>query len=313
MTGSHYGPFPSGAGASLGIDEYADYLGPMLQGDGVNTTTYGDATLQVYADNSGLQVRVRPGSAMIRGGMYALDDPATLTIQPNSSTSQRIDRVVLTHNRTSNLIIPTVIVGTPGAGAPALNQTVGGVWQFPLAQVTVAPNAGGIAPGDVADDRQYLPLKVGVCNTVNTTPPVDGSKGRVFYDRNPAVMGLIVTTGSRWVPLTGSADSGWQNLQGIAEGYGSCVVQYRTIGKIVFVRFTGVVHTDSTAVAAIPQSVAPSINVIVPAEVDGGVGGYYLRIPWSGDASVTPVALIHQSGASPNGHTFNAHATYVLY
>jgi hypothetical protein len=264
-----YGPFASGAGASVGQDDYFDYLGPMLQGDGVNSSSFSGANLQVYGNSSGLQVLVRPGSALIRGSFYRNTTGDTvLTIQNNSSGSTRIDRVVLTHNRTSALITPTVITGTPGGGAPAYTQTAGGVWQIPLAQVTVASGAAGINPGDVNDERQYLPLRVGVCDTRYATPPADGSQGRVFYDKNPTVLGLIATDGTAWTPLR-VPDTGWQNLTLTAgwttEGYGPTV---RKAGSTVMLRgdITGS-FSSASQITTLPAAYRPAYPLNFPANV----------------------------------------------
>lgn len=207
-----YGPFSAGPGRSVGQDDYLDFIGPMLQGDGVNSTDFGGSALQVYADNSGLTVRVRPGSGMVRGAFYQTPADVALTVAPNGSSSTRVDRVVLSMNRTTQAVAPVVITGTPGAGVPAMTRTVGGTWQIPLAQVQVSPGAGGIAPGNVSDDRQFLPLKILVANSASNSstplPPPDGTAGRIVYDR--AVGSLLVTDGFGWRRLY--EDSGVQNL-----------------------------------------------------------------------------------------------------
>lgn len=240
------GPFATGAGFNLGQDDMIDVLGPMLQGDGVNTTTYGGSSVQVYGSSSGLQVFVRAGSACSRGLMYFNTADVALAISANGSGSARIDRVVLRNDRGHSgggQITPVVITGTPSATpvAPAYQQNVGGVWDIPLAQVRVAAGAAGISPGDVSDERQYMPLHVGVCDTSLPlfTPPVDGSAGRVFYDKNPAVMDLVVTDGATWRTVA-NQDSTWQNVafdndRWINAGFGN---RYRKVGPSVEVHAT---------------------------------------------------------------------------
>lgn len=237
-----FGPFASGAGASLGQDPYLDFLGPMLQGDGVNTNVIGGSALQVYGNSSGLQVLVRSGSALVRGVMYSNTADVTLAIGANSSGSTRIDRVVLRMNRGAATVSLVVIAGTPGGTPvpPAITQTVGGTWDITLAQVRVVTGATTIAPGDVSDERVYLPMKVAYCDTSYATPPVDGSMGRLFYDKNPAVLGFIATDGTTWSPVVES-DSGWVNLtfagtNWSTSGYGP---QVRRRGKLVEFRVDG--------------------------------------------------------------------------
>ncbi len=274
-----YGPFASGAGASLGQDPYLDFLGPMLQGDGVNTNVIGGAALQVYGNSSGLQVLVRAGSALVRGVMYSNTADVTLAIGANATGSTRIDRVVLRMNRSANIISPVVIPGTPGSGEPALTQAVGGTWDLPLARVTVAPSASTVAPGDVADERQYLPLRINYCDTRYSTPPVDGSAGRIFYDLNPGVADVIVTNGTAWSPVT-LRDSGWSNLSfansfWTTPGYGP---QVRKVGPLVEFRVDalGQFSTGSgpaNRIVTLPVGYRPAVSRFFSVPVDSSGAG----------------------------------------
>jgi hypothetical protein len=207
-----YGPFAAGPGRTLAQDDFLDFIGPMLQGNGVNSTDYSGSGLQVYADNSGLVVRVRPGSGMVRGAFYQTPSDVALNIGANTSSSTRIDRVVLSMNRSTQVVTPLVVAGTPGGSVPPLTQIVGGTWQIPLAQVQVPPNVAGISPGNVVDERQFLPLKVLVVSSATNSPtpmpPADGTAGRLVYDR--AVGALLVTNGSKWYPISLNDDTGWQ-------------------------------------------------------------------------------------------------------
>lgn len=282
-TGPAFGPFAAGVGASVGQDDYFDYLGPMLQGDGVNTTTFGGTSLQVFGNSSGLQVLVRQGSALVRGTFYrCVTGTVNLNVQPNSSGSTRIDRVVLNHDRAGGVLAPLVVMGTPGAGAPALTQAVGGTWQIPLAQVTVVSGATTINPGDVADERQYLPLKLAVCDTRYATPPPDGSQGRAFYDKNPSVMDLIVTNGTTWSRTSRPADSGWTavtvpnfNIYGVG-------VRYRQVGSLTEMRGElGSSNNGSSDVAVgLPTPDRPLYQpVLCFSNQTGGVeAGWYLSL-----------------------------------
>lgn len=330
-----YGPFAAGAGASLGQDDYLDGLGPMLQGDGVNTTTYGDSTLQVYGNSSGMLVLMRAGTAMSRGAYYSNSADVSLAIAA-STTSPRIDRVVLRNDRGHSgggQIYPFVITGTAASVpiAPAITQTPGGTWDFPLAQVAIPASASGIVPGNVSDERQYLPLHFGVCDTSRpySTPPVNGSAGRVFYDNNPAVLDVIATNGSTWQAVRGwwNTDSGTQAL-GLAGGAFTGTATYRQLGRIVFLDGAVTATSDSLGMLALPPSVAPVAPKNFPIGSNGltinpvtGPGGDYtipvypvwnLAVPRSADATTTPVALSIQDGRSPNGTAFEFHVSYPL-
>lgn len=102
-----------------------------------------------------MAVRIGPGEAFIQGFQYKNDADVDLTIGPNSSGSTRVDTVVLSLNRTSNLLILLVKAGTPGAGAPTLTQIAGGNWEFPLANISVPNAAISIVSGNIADVRIF--------------------------------------------------------------------------------------------------------------------------------------------------------------
>lgn len=264
-----YGPFAVGAGSNLGQDSYLDFLGVMLQSEGVNTKVFGDSTLQVYGNSSGMQVLMRAGSAAIRGAMYSNTADVTLAITSNSSGSTRIDRVVLRNDRAhagGGQISPVVIIGTPGAGAPAITQTVGDIWDLTLAQVTVVSGATGINPGDVSDERQYLPQRIHICDTRYATPAVDGSKGRMFFDKNPAVNTYIITNGTAWAQIqTVVAGTAAVSYDSSTWGAGSVTARKST----ATVQFTVNVNTlgiTSGLVCTIPVGYRPAV------EFDGTFG-----------------------------------------
>jgi hypothetical protein len=111
------------------------------------------STLQVYADSTGMVVKVMPGTAWLRGHMYRLDETLVLPIDTNPTGSARVDRVVLRLDPDANEVTAEVVRGTAGAGAPAVTQTDVGVWEMALGRVTVAPSAPNIAASAVTNDR----------------------------------------------------------------------------------------------------------------------------------------------------------------
>ncbi len=90
----------------------------------------------------GLNVVVAAGEALIRGFLYQNTAPKTIAVVANSSGSARIDTVVVRLDVAANTCIAQIHAGTPGAGVPALTQVDGGVWEFPLYDITVANGAG---------------------------------------------------------------------------------------------------------------------------------------------------------------------------
>jgi hypothetical protein len=134
--------------------DQADFNMRMMRPQGIIPESTIGGLLSPSAIGS-MAVRISPGEAFIQGFQYKNDADVDLTIGANSSGSTRIDIIVLALNRAANTLTLSVVVGTPGAGAPALIQVSGGNWQFPLYNVTVANGASSIVMGNVADQRVY--------------------------------------------------------------------------------------------------------------------------------------------------------------
>jgi len=116
----------------------------------------GSNALQVYADSTGLKVKLRAGAGFVRGHRYVNDAELELAIDANASGSMRIDTVVLHLEYAAVKAINAVVVkGTPGEGAPSLTATENGILQYPLADVAVASGASTIAPANVTDRRTW--------------------------------------------------------------------------------------------------------------------------------------------------------------
>lgn len=129
-------------------------------GEGVKGSITG-TELKPFGDNSGLNVKVPAGQAMVRGHFYFSTAQETLSIATANATNPRIDTVVLELDPTLNSILLKVITGTPASSplAPTLTQTDSGIYQLPLANVSVPALAGAIAAGNVTDRRIFLGAK----------------------------------------------------------------------------------------------------------------------------------------------------------
>jgi len=125
--------------------------------------------LEVFADDSGLNVKVKSGQAMVRGHYYASTAEETLTITTPDATNPRIDSVVLELDIVANSILLKVVAGTPDASpvAPTLTQSEdGNVYQLLLANVDVAAGVFSIEASDVTDLRNLMSSPV---NDIITT------------------------------------------------------------------------------------------------------------------------------------------------
>lgn len=149
-------PFHNGTSGTPVLEDQWSIMARLWAASGVMGAP-GDANLQVYANSSGRQVYVRTGRAAVRGHYYSSGAEEALTLAANGSGNPRIDRVVLRLDPAANSVLLAVKQGTPAGSpsAPALTQTDTGVWELPLARVTVANGAATISAGNVTDERVF--------------------------------------------------------------------------------------------------------------------------------------------------------------
>lgn len=127
--------------------------------------------LEVTANSPAAQnVLVESGAAMVQGGWYLNDATVTQSIAANASGSTRIDIIVLEMDYTAQTIRIAVVQGTPAAGVPNLTQTVGVLWQIPLAYLTLASGYATITASMITDMRHYanIPSATGINVTNNS-------------------------------------------------------------------------------------------------------------------------------------------------
>jgi hypothetical protein len=172
---------------------------------------FASASDVVYANSSGMQVHVRAGKyAIVRGHAWTSGTAEyNLTIAANSSGSTRVDTVVLRLDRSTWDVTAAVRQGTPGSGAPALQRDTGdtGLWEIPLADITVLNGASSIAAGNVTSRTLLQSAGIRPCNAIADIQATLAA-GDLVYE---------LTTG-RWIAWTGSAgivlyqDTGYQTL-----------------------------------------------------------------------------------------------------
>lgn len=200
-----YFPFDSGAGSTVTQSQWSK-MGRWWLSDGV---IYGYTNaLQVYADSTGMQVKVKTGAAWIAGHYFESDAEVTLSISTSNPTYPRIDRVVVHLDWSAKTIGLTVLTGTPAASptVPALTQS-STVWEIALAQVYVGAGVNTIAAGNVTDER----TPTGSNEKVFNIEVVLGDGVRVLPT---GVLGYVE------VPVTCYL-TGWRI---VADAAGSCVI-----------------------------------------------------------------------------------------
>lgn len=161
----------------------------------------------VVVSGTGLQVTVKAEkSASVRGhAWYAGTTDYTHAITANTSGSTRLDRVVLRLDRTDWTVRSVVKMGTPGAGRPGLQQdnSNAGVFEIPLATVTIANNASSVT---VAREELYVGSRIRPCTS--TTRPTIPFRGQTVFETDTNRM--VYWNGTQW--LVGLEDTGWVTL-----------------------------------------------------------------------------------------------------
>lgn len=180
--------YPTTGGGAVTDARYEQLIGTVIPSGLIGSTALSSL---VYADSSGRQVKVQPSrAAMVRGFRWESDGAGIVrSIAANSSGNPRIDLAVLRLNRNDFTVTFQIVQGAPAASpvAPSLTQNTGstGVWELPLAQITVANNATALAAGTVKDISWYLGGSSLVGSAAQFPPVTPGatfttSDGRVF-------------------------------------------------------------------------------------------------------------------------------------
>ncbi len=161
-------PFDSGDGSTVRTSQWSAMMSAAIPSGVVKDFLN---QMQVYADSTGMQIKIKSGAAWIMGHYYANDSEEVLAIDASHATLARWDLVALQVDwAASNNQISTVIVkGTASASPslPALTQTTS-KWQIPLAKIVVAAAAITIAAGAVADMRSFMGGTSGVAGDNST-------------------------------------------------------------------------------------------------------------------------------------------------
>ena len=148
-----YFPFASGAGATVTEPQWTD-MARLWLATGVISGEL--QNLEVYADNTGMQIKVRPGIAWMRGHYFKSDAEEVIAIPASSPSNPRLDRVVVRVDWSADTVDFALLQGTPAASpaAPALTQSATR-WEISLATVRVETNATSIIASKVTDTRTY--------------------------------------------------------------------------------------------------------------------------------------------------------------
>lgn len=154
-----------------------------------------DATNFKVSASTGMTVQVQPGVAILRG--HAVDSSAIETLSiPTPAGGTIAHRVVLRLDTTDNSILLRLVSSAPGAAAPAPTQSLTGIFEIPLAVVTVPVGTVNVSAAMIVDDRDFIGQTVGAWSTAKR--PVTARAGRTGFNTN---LGYLETwNGSTWIP-----------------------------------------------------------------------------------------------------------------
>ncbi|WP_368657624.1 hypothetical protein AB3Z07_21155 [Metabacillus halosaccharovorans] len=149
-----YFPFDTGQGANI-TEEQWNKMAQQWVETGIIQRYLNE--LDVYADSSGMQVKVKSGSSWIKGHYFESDAEEILSIGQSDAINPRIDRVIVRMDRGLNLIELAVLQGTPSVSPipPVMTQNTSR-WEISLAFVSVPAGAVTISSNNITDDRTFI-------------------------------------------------------------------------------------------------------------------------------------------------------------
>lgn len=275
-----------------------------------------DVSDLVYANASGLEVHVRANRyALVRGHAWTSGSSEfNLAIDENASGSTRVDTVVMRLDKSTWDVTAAVRKGTPGAGAPSLQRDAGdsGMWEIPVADVTVANGAASIAAGNV---KQRPLLQAGANRSCSVITDIQSTliAGDIVYE----------TSTGRWVAWNGSAgqvlyqDTGWLPLTLTNSAWTpsvSCVG--RALNGFATLR-VGVQRTGSTFLKSdpngsplltLPSALRPAYSQYGTVAFSGGIGSARVDVSQSDGV----VSLQHNTTDVAAARTATFTITYAL-
>ncbi len=153
-------------------------LWQYLIGAGASRANVGPFLASGTAPNNGLKVQaqspaaaavdVLAGSALVAGRFYLSDATEALTIAANSSGNPRIDTIILRADYSLQTVVLAILQGTPAVSPtpPTLTQTLGTLYEIPLADIAAANGFVSIANTDITPRHEWANAAPGIYLTV---------------------------------------------------------------------------------------------------------------------------------------------------
>jgi len=223
--------------------------------------------LGITVTGSDLNLTIAAGQAFIRGHYYINTDDLVLAVT-SAGTNTRIDIVVVELDPTANTIVTKIVEGTAVASsptAPTLTQSATGIYQLPIATLTIPTSTVVITAGMLVDTRTFMGNRIGIWTTA-TRPANPTAYQTLGY--NTTIEAHESWNGTAWVgffdPITTEGDLV------VGDGTG----QASRLG----------VGTDDQVLTVVSGS---------PEWADGGAGGNYYNITAAGTYTVDLAAGLY--------------------
>ena len=223
--------------------------------------------LTITVTGSDLNLTVAAGQAFIRGHYYINTSDLVLAVT-SAGTNTRIDIVVVELDPETNTIVTKLVQGeavSVDPVAPTLTQSATGIYQLPIATLTIPASTVVITSGMLTDTRTFMGNRVGIWTTA-TRPANPTAYQTLGY--NTTIESHESWNGTSWVgffdPITTAGD--------LVVGDGTGQASRLGIG------------TDDQVLTVVSG---------VPAWADGGGGGNYYNITAAGTYTVSLAAGLY--------------------
>jgi len=165
--------------------------------------------LTITVTGSDLNLTVAAGQAFIRGHYYINTSDLVIAV-PTAGVNTRIDIVVVELNPETNTIVTKLVQGEAVSAdpvAPTLTQSPTGVYQLPIATLTIPTSTVAITAGMLVDTRTFMGNRIGIWTTA-TRPANPTAYQTLGY--NTTIGSHESWNGTSWVgffdPITTEGD-----------------------------------------------------------------------------------------------------------
>ena len=223
--------------------------------------------LGITVTGSDLNLTVAAGQAFIRGHYYINTSDLVLAVT-SAGTNTRIDIVVVELDPTANTIVTKIVEGTAVASsptAPTLTQSATGIYQLPIATLTIPTSTVVITSGMLTDTRTFMGNRIGIWTTA-TRPANPTAYQTLGY--NTTIEAHESWNGTAWVGFFDPISTEGDLVVGDATGQAS------RLG----------VGADDQVLTVVDGA---------PAWADGGGGGNYYNITAAGTYTVDLAAGLY--------------------